>query len=243
MPNSEQSKIDRANKAHILLTALKGFVPVYTSADSDLSIPNFTAFLVLVDAANEEVENTKSFFSLAVEKRRLDSSAAQLLTTQVINYVASNKAWKADLPRIKELANQVREIKPPRKTTPPPAPQPGQPAPAEEKPRDRGNGSYAEIAVRFKALGAKVATLPGYAPDDDDIKAPALATLAAQLAANNDAVETTDSDLDKAQRRRHELFDTPETGLADKFQAIKKAVKGQYGQSSTQFAQVKGIKW
>ena len=36
---------------------------------------------------------------------------------------------------------------------------------------------------------------------------------------------------------------TPVTGLADVFAAIKQAVKGQYGPGSTQYAQVKTMRW
>ena len=236
MPNSEQSFADRAQKSHALLSALNVFVPVFTPPDSEISIVNFTSFLVTVDSANEEVENTRSFLAAAQVVRKTASDAAQKLTTQIVNYVKSNPAWKVDFSRIKELADKARTIRPKAK-------QPATPTPTPQKSRDRGDGSYAEIAQHFKALSAKLSALAGYTPPDANIQSAAIATLAGQLEANNDAVDTKVSDYDKAVEARYALYFEEGTGLAAKFAAIKAAVKGQYGQNSTQFAQVKGMKW
>jgi hypothetical protein len=53
----------------------------------------------------------------------------------------------------------------------------------------------------------------------------------------------SNTDLDGAQRARFAIFFAGEDCLQVKFQAVKNAVKGQYGQDSPQFAEVKGIKW
>ena len=236
MPNSEKSFPDRAQKSHALLAALNVFVPVFTPADSAISTVNFTSFLITVDSANEEVENTRSFLATAQVVRRTASEGAQKLTTQIVNYVKSNPAWKVDFPRIKELCDKARTVRPKAK-------QPATPPPTPQKPRDQGDGSYAEIAQFFKALSAKLGALSGYMPPDANIQASAIGTLAGQLEANNDAVDTMVSDHDKAVEKRYALYFEEGTGLAAKFAAIKAAVKGQYGQNSTQFAQVKGMKW
>ena len=243
MPNSEKSFIDRTQKGQALCTAITGFSPVFTPADSSLTPVNFAAFMITVDSVNLEVGNLRTTFSNAVTVRKEASDAAQKLVTRVVNLVKSNTAWKLKFPRIKELADKVRAIKPPRKTLPPPTPPPGTPPTPPDKPNDRGDGSYAEIASNFKLLAAAVNALPGYSAPGTDIDGPALTTLAGQLESNNTAVGLADSQLDEAQRARVDIFFAPETGLHDKFQAIKAAVKGQYGQSSTQFAQVKGMRW
>ena len=243
MPNSEKSFINRTQKGQALCTAITGFTPVFTPADSSLSPVNFAAFMVTVDSANLDVGNARTFYSNAVTARKAASEAAQKLTTRVVNFVASNPAWKLKCPRIKELADKVRAIKSSRKTLPPPTPPPGTPPTPPDKAHDRGEGSFAEVAANFKMLATAVNALPGYSVPGTDIDGPALTALAAQLEANNSTVGTTDTALDEAQRARVEIFYAPETGLKDKFQAIKKAVKGQYGQSSTQFAQVKGMRW
>ena len=243
MPNSEESFIDRTQKGHAILNAVSGFTPAYSPPDNAINVAKFTLFMNEVDSANEAVATADTAYSNAVTTRKTASDAAQKLTTRVVNFVAAGPVWKLEFPRIKELADKVRRIKPPRKTPPPPILPPGTPPPPPEKPRDRGDGSYAEIAANFKTLAEAVNALVGYSAPGTDIDGPALTALAGQLEGNNGAVGTTDTALDRAQRARVEIFYAPESGLEDKFQAIKKAVKGQYGQSSTQYAQVKGIKW
>ena len=178
-----------------------------------------------------------------MQLRISDTDKAQKLCTQIVAYVSSNAAWKLQFPRIKQLADKVRGIKPPRKTLPPPAPQPGEPTPPPAKQRDRGDGSYAEIEANFRALVAAAAGLVGYAPPDVGIQSATLGSMALSLTEDNASIVTTDQALDDAQRARYALFYEPETGLADKFKAIKNAVKGQYGQASTAWASVKGMRW
>lgn len=243
MATSERSYSDRQARAVILKSAIAGFTPAFDPANADLGAMLFGAFVDSVAAANDAVETAKNDWSTAVTGRATDAKMAQKLTTQAVSYVKSNVAWKQQLPRIKQLADKVRGIKAPPKLTPPPAPEPGEPAPPPVKKRDRGDQSYADIATSFKALSDAVGKLAAYAPPDSTISATSLATLATKLRTNNDAVAAKDTDLDGAQRARFAIFFTGEGCLQVKFQAVKNAVKGQYGQDSPQFAEVKGIRW
>ena len=127
--------------------------------------------------------------------------------------------------------------------TPPPVPQPGEPVPPVESSRDRGDGSYVEIAKHMKALEVAINGLSAYMPSNAAITGAALTTLATDLNTNNEAVDTADTNLDKAQRKRFNMYFAKDTGLHDRFIGIKDAVKSQYGQDSTEYAEVKGVRW
>ncbi|MEK0450519.1 MAG: hypothetical protein RL088_2787, partial [Verrucomicrobiota bacterium] len=187
MATSERSYSDRQARAVILKSAIAGFTPAFDPANADLGAMLFGAFVDSVAAANDAVETAKNDWSTAVTGRATDAKMAQKLTTQAVSYVKSNVAWKQQLPRIKQLADKVRGIKAPPKLTPPPAPEPGEPAPPPVKKRDRGDQSYADIATSFKALSDAVGKLAAYAPPDSTISATSLATLATKLRTNNDA--------------------------------------------------------
>ena len=187
-----------------------------------------------VGEANDAVAAGVDGFSEAVTARSGDAKKAQALTTQVVAYVKSNSEWKLKFPRIKQLGDKIRGIKPPRKTVPRKAAAQGAPAAKPEKKRDRGDQSYADIASNFKAFAVVVGGLAKYNPPDAAIKGPALTGLGAKLETNNTAVASTDQALDEAQRARGVMFNAPETGLEAKFQAEKNAVKGQYSQKSPQ---------
>ena len=243
MANSETSFPDRAQKAQLLLTAITAMSPAYAPLDNALLTVNVTALLQQVTVANIAVGNAKTAFSNAVQARLAAVKDIPKLATRVVNNVKTNPAWKVQFPRIKELCDKVRRVKTPLKTTAPAAPQPGQPPAPPQKPRDRGDGSYAELADFLKLLGTAVNALPGYNATDPDMTGPALNALGPQLEAQNLLVGNADTALDTAQKERFALYFTPETGLADVFAAIKQAVKGQYGPNSTQYAQVKTIRW
>ena len=243
MATSERSYSDRQARAVVLKSAIAGFSPAYAPANADLGVMLFGSFVDSVATANDDVETAKTDWASAVTSRAADAKTAQKLTTQIISYVKSNAAWNQQLPRIKQLADKVRGITTRAKITPPPAPEPGEPAPPPAKKRDRGDQSYADIATSFKALADAVGKLAGYTPPDSAISATNLATLATTLRTNNDSVAAKDTDLDGAQRARFAIFFTGEGCLQVKFQAVKNAVKGQYGQDSPQFAEVKGIRW
>lgn len=242
MATSDRSYSDRHARAVQLNAATSGMTPTFAPADVSLEPVTFGAFLDSIAAANDAVEAAKNDWSSAISTRAADAETAQKLTTQTMAFVISNSAWKLKAPRIKELADKVRGIKARKKVALPPAPEPGQPVPPPVKKRDRGDGSYAEIATAFKAFADAVTKLPAYNPPDGTIAAAALTTLAASLRANNDAVATADSALDGAQRERFAMYCDGDDCLQTKFQAVKNAVKGQYGQNSSQYSEVKGIR-
>ena len=243
MPNSERSFPDRAQKTQLLLSAITIMSPPYAPLDNALLPANIAIFLTTVTAGNIEVGNSRTTYSNAVQARLAAVRDVPKLATRLVNYVKSNSGWKVQFARIKELCDKVRGVKPPLKTPEPPAPQPGVPTPPPQKPRDRGNGSYAEMVDFLKLLGAALNTLPGYNPADPDLSDGALNALGPQIESLNLIVGIAETTLISAQKHRLELYFTSGTGLADVFSAIKQTVKGQYGQASAQYAQVKNIRW
>ena len=243
MPISERSFADRHQKAVNLLAALPLMSPPYSPADATLGLATFTTFVASVATANAAVGTTNTTFTDATNQRAVNTKTIQERCTQIVSYVKSNTAWKLNFPRIKQLADKVRGIKPPRKVVAPPAPQPGQPTPAPVKPRDRGDGSYADIAVNYRALVTAVVALDTYAPTAPNLTAVALAALATALEADNAAVAGAEQGLDGAQRKRFALYYDEPGGLHVKFQATKSAVKGQYGSKSPQWSAVKSMRW
>ena len=112
MANIEKSFIDRAQRGHLLYTKITGFAVLFSPPNGNLNPANFGPFMTLIDQANEAVEDNKTLFSAAVTARRTQSLAAQKLMTQVVNFVKTNPAWEDSFPRIKQLCDQIREIRP-----------------------------------------------------------------------------------------------------------------------------------
>ena len=128
----------------------------------------------------------------------------------------------------------------PPDTTVPPAP--GDPVPVPDKPRNKGEQAYVELAAHLGVFVTAITACSGYAPPSADIS---IATFNAQLSQFNGLngfICTLDSQLTTARENRRRLYFEGDC-LQTKFQAVKDAVKGQYGQNGAQYGTVKTIKW
>ena len=242
MADSEKSFADRLQKMRNLRDALDTFTPTFSPADPNFSVTSLTTFITTVNGINGDVEASRNSWTNITNQREADVDTAKKRCTQIVNYVKSNAVWKLKFESIKRLCDKVRNIKPKRRPAPVPPPPPGAtPGPASP-PRDRGDGSYAEIAGNFFALLGALGQLGGYVPPDDAIKLAAITTLSNALTADNGAVSVAEQDLAGTQSLRAEQYYGP-AGLAERFAGAKLAVKGQYGVSSPQWGQVKSMRW
>ena len=152
------------------------------------------------------------------------------LVTQAVGYVKSNTAWVVQFKAVKSAADKMRGV-----TTPTPTPAP------ESRPRNKGQKAYVELAAHLGALVEALTACPGYAP-------PAAITVSAfsghlsNLKSHNGGISTLSGKIITARAKRERLY-AGTSGLAEKFQAVKEAVKGQYGQNSDPYTAVKGMKW
>jgi len=82
--------------------------------------------------------------------------------------------------------------------------------------------------------------VPGYAPLAAELSLMTLALLANEFAAKNLAMATLGNVLGMKQQARLDSYDGS-GGLCEKMKAIKSAVRSQFGTSSAEYGQVKGI--
>lgn len=158
--------------------------------------------------------------------------------TRAVNFVGGPGAWDQYLPAVKQAADKVRNFKPTKKATPPPA----DGAPPAKK-RMTGQQSYGDIDGPFEKLIEAIKLVPGYAPTpESQIQVATLSTLQTNYRAANKSAATTDAAMTKAERARKAIYDGAKDSLRTKMKAIKKATRGQYGPSSAEFAQVKSIR-
>jgi hypothetical protein len=237
MPESEQSFQDRVQKSQVLHDACNGFTPVYLPAPDTTTLASYQTKINAAGPLNNAVNGAASDLSDAITRRVEQVVLIKAATTDLIAYIKGVPAWKARYPKAKQFADAIRGFKPPRKPLPEPAPG-EQPA----KRNQRGGQSYAEIESNWDALVTLAIALPGFSPQNAAVGAPTISGYLSSIKALNKEVALKETILGEAQRLRQQGF-YGEGGLAELFQEVKGNVKGQYGQSSTQWAQVKGMRW
>ena len=242
MANSETSFRDRQAKSTLLKDTVQIFTPAFAPADSSISIVNFNLTIAGVDAANSNVELLASNYTTAATQRIALTKTVGAAITQALSYVKSNKAWDAQCKTAKMAADKFRGVRPPSQTAPAPDPGGNPPPPAEEKKRNQGQRAYAELAAHLESFLNAIMSCGGYTAPSTDITISAFSGHLSAFKGLNQFISALDGQLTTARALRYQLYFS-EAGLQSKFQSIKDAVKGQYGQKSAQCEAVKTIKW
>jgi hypothetical protein len=216
---------------------IDGFTPAFAPDDASLAPDAFDAFLDSIKDKNDEVAEADSVLSDAVTARKSLYELIKSRTLRVVDTIEGNEAWKQYLPKVKESARMVRNSRPPKPSDDPAAPD----APAKPK-RKTAQQSFGDVDLWFGKLIEAVKLVPGYAPPvDSNIQLAQLTTLLTDYRAANKDVAKKDAPLSNLRRERLALYDGDTGSLSAKMKAIKKATGGQYGRTSAQFAEVKGI--
>lgn len=243
MANAEKSYRDRQGRSQVLIDTCAMFSPSYAPSDSSLTQANFTVFLGGVDTANTSVENLEVNYTNNAEARIALVKTIRAATTQAVGYVKSNKAWATQFKAVKMAADKLRGVSPPTKPAPPAPPTPGGDPPAAADPRNRGEQAYAELQAHLSTLITALTACPGYNPPSLSIQLNTFHGLLSQFRGLNMFLCTLSAQLTTAREARRTLYYVGDNCLEIKFQAIKNSVKGQYGQNSSQYNAVKGLKW
>ena len=232
--NSKQSFSDHLQHAATLEAAVLLLSPVYVPGDIKFTVAELASAIAVSTAATETVETLKIPLQDLVSDRAALVKAIRPLVTQAVGFVKSNTAWSDRFVAVKRVADKVRKV-------PSSKMEAGDGGPTGQA-RAKVEGSFVEIAAFFKTFVDRLISLPGYAPPDTKISTTELLALHTQFEAMNTARPTLADALADAITDRKETFLGP-TGLKFVFDGVKTSVKGQYGQGSTQYGMVKGIRW
>lgn len=237
MPLTEQSYADRQQRGRNLQTAIASFSPAFAPAEPTLLPAAFLTFLETLDTLNTEVGSLSAQYSTGVQERMPMLADIKERAARVLAFVQSNSAWTAFVPSLKKYVDKIRGNRP----KPPAAPTSGEDSgSAPVKKRNQGEQSLGDIEEHFERLIASLSAVPGYAPPAADLTIANLTLAADAFAAKNLALATLGNTLGMKQKARLEGYDGA-GGLREKMKAIKAAVRAQYGTSSPEYGQVKGI--
>ena len=240
MANSEQSFRDRQGQATSLKDACAAFTVALAPADTSLTVANFTTFIGTVTAKNDLVEGLVTGYTTNAATRVALVTTVRTVLTQALGYLESNKLWKAQAGTARGIVEKFRGTKPPKPKAPPTAP--GE-TPAEEKKRNAGNQAYVELASHLEKFIGVCSGTPGFAPTAVEITVSALSGHLSAFKNLNTGLSALEQQISVEQKKRFDLYYTGEDCLQEKFQAVKKAVKGQFGLASDEYRAANAVKW
>jgi hypothetical protein len=221
-------------KGRDLSAAITVLSPAYAPVDTKFTIANLNTAITTSETANADVAEKEIPYTDAVSDRYTLAKSIGPLVTQSLAYVKSNTAWANRYDAVKDAADKVRGIRPPKAKSEQPDP--------EAKKRESGEQSYDEIAGFLKTYIGRLEALVGYAPQDAKIGIAALSTAQGDLNDYNRSIPSDERILTDSISDRLLTFTGP-AGLKFVFDGVKASVKGQYGQSSPEYKSVSGIGW
>ena len=235
---AEKSFSDRHDRGETLRDMCAGFTPAFAPADTSLTAPNFSIFLGTLGALNTEINMLEGNYTTYAGTREATVKTLKAAATRVVARLKSNSVWSSEEKSARKVLLKLRGVRPKK----PKPPAEGEP-PAEEKKRNSGEQAYGEVALLFEKFIGVATAAAGYATGVPvDISAGALNGLLSSLKGSNSFLCNLGAQISPKQKKRQKLY-FEKGGFAEKFQAIKEAVKSQYGTQSEQYLAARAVKW
>ena len=208
----------------------------YNPPVDNLKVVNLQTLYTTASAKLSEVEDKRHANKNAITLRQSSFENLKSTSTKIINHLEILGLPQGTIDQAKSLNRLIQGGQ--KKTTTPPD-ENGQPAPTVSTSRQ----SYTQQAENFGILLQLLATIPTYAPNEDDLKLTNLNAYKDSLVSSTQSVDQTEAELNTKLIERDTILYADGTGLYSIAQNVKKYVKSLYGATSPEYANVSGIEF
>ena len=208
----------------------------YNPPVENLKIVNLQALYTAASIKLTDVEDKRHANKNAITLRQSAFENLKSTSTNIINHLEILGLPQGTIDQAKSLNRIIQGGQ--KKTTTPPD-ENGQPAPTVSISRQ----SYTQQAENFGILLQLLATIPSYAPNEDDLKLVNLNAYKDSLVSSTQSVDQTEAELNTKLIERDNLLYADGTGLYSIAQKVKKYVKSLYGATSPEYANVSNIQF
>lgn len=222
------------------LTEQVSVYTLYNPPVASLSVANLQTLYTTAAAKLSEVEEKRNANKNAIALRQTAFENLKPTSTRIINLLDILGLPEGTLNQAKTLNRTIQGTKNKPK---PPTENPDNGQPATNNSISTSRQSYTQQAENFGILLQLLATIPAYIPNEEDLQLNNLNTYHESLVATTQPVDKTEAELNVKLIERNQILYTEGSGLYDIAQNVKKYVKGLYGATSTEYANVSSIKF
>ena len=208
----------------------------YEPPVDNLKVTNLQTLYITASTKLSEVDDKRNVNKNAITLRQSAFENLKSTSTKIINHLEILGLPQGTIDQAKSL-NRVIQGGQKKSTTPPD--ENGNPTPTVSTSRQ----SYTQQAENFGILLQLLATIPSYAPNEDDLKLVNLNTCKDSLVSSTQSVDQTEAELNTKLIERDQLLYADGTGLYSIAQNVKKYVKSLYGATSPEYANVSDIEF
>lgn len=209
---------------------------LYNPPVENITVANLQALYTTATAKLTEVEDKRNANKNAIIIRQTAFENLKSTCTKIVNLLEILGLPEGTLDQAKSLKRSIQGGS--KKATTPP--EEGKEAP---KTASTSRQSFTQQAENFGILLQLLATLPGYTPNEEDLKLNNLTTYHASLMSATQAVDQTEAELNTKLIERDKILYADGTGLYTITQNIKKYVKSLYGAISPEYTNVSAIEF
>jgi len=213
---------------------------LYNPPVTNISVASLQTLHTTATAKLAEVEDARTANKNAIALRQVAFENLKPTCTRIINLLDIMGLPEGTIDQAKSLNRSIQGAKK-KPTTPAENPDNGQPSASNQISTSRQ--SYTQQAENFGILLQLLATVPGYKPNEEDLKLNNLNTYHESLVSTTQPVDQTEAELNVRLIERNQILYTEGSGLYTIAQNVKKYVKTIYGASSTEYANVSSIKF
>jgi len=178
----------------------------------------------------------------AINGRDIVFSPLSKLIKRIVNAVDASSVPKQVVADVKTIARKIQGKRGSDKL-PTVVDDPNTPEDESQKSISASQMSFDNRIENMDKLIQLLASQPGYAPNETDLKVTTLTTLLGDMKTKNTAVITALTPLSNARISRNTILYATGTGLVDIAGEVKKYVKSVFGGTSPQYKQVSGLKF
>lgn len=218
------------------LTEQVNVYTIYNPPVDNLKVANLQTLYTTASTKLSEVEDKRNANKNAITLRQSAFENLKSTCTKIINHLEILGLSQGTIDQAKSLNRTIQGGQKKTETSP---------VEGEETPKtvSTSRQSYTQQADNFGILLQLLATIPTYAPNEDDLKLVNLNTYKDSLVSSTQAVDQAEAELNNKLIERDQILYADGTGLYSIAQNVKKYVKSIYGATSTEYTNVSSIKF
>lgn len=209
---------------------------LYNPPIENIALANLQTLYTTATAKLAEVEDKRNANKNAIIIRQTVFENLKSTCTKIVNLLEILGLPQGTLDQARSMNRAIQGSS--KKTTTPP-----EEGKETSKTASTSRQSFTQQAENFGILLQLLATIPGYTPNEEDLKLNNLTNYHASLMSSTQAVDQTEAELNTKLIERDKILYAEGAGLYTIAQNIKKYVKSLYGATSPEYTNVSAIEF
>jgi len=225
-----------------LISFCTGYGTAYNPSKASIKLPALNTQFTSGKGSLTTINTLLPPSTNAINARDIVFTPLNKLITRVVNAVDSSNVPKTFVADVKTIARKLQGKRGSDKL-PTIVDDPNTPEDESQKSISASQMSFDNRIENMDKFVQLLASQPGYAPNETDLKVTSLTTLLADMRTKNTGAINALTPLSNARIARNTILYATGTGLVDTAGEVKKYVKSVFGGTSPQYKQVSGLKF